>query len=286
VRIQKLETTDAFIIFDLDGAEDSLGIVRLAPKILVDGAEMLARSNTYAFASFGLKAGGASAGINAKPDARADAIKAFETEVAPMVASGSLVLYPGNGLTEEDLAPLGERPVSPDAALTARGIVAAAEGALGTLGGKSFAIEGGGPVADATRTALTEAGLTAMDGGVASTANILLVAGKSGAVDHELAATVQADAVVPLTPLPITAKAYATLSRAGIVYVPDFLALAAPLLARLDGDHAADPVERVGASVAELADQGVNLWRAAITRAETFLATWQDQLPYGRPLSS
>jgi glutamate dehydrogenase/leucine dehydrogenase len=286
VRIQKLETTDAFIILDLDSAEASLGIVRLAPKILVDGAEMLARSNTYAFASFGLRSGGASAGINAKPDGRTDAIKAFETEVAPLVASGSLVLYPGNGLTDEDLAPLGERPVSPDAALTARGIVAAAEAAVGGLDGKSFAIEGGGPVADAARAALTDAGLTAVDGGIDAAASILLVAGKSGAIDHERAATVQAEAVVPLTPLPITAKAYATLSRAGIVYVPDFLALAAPLLARLDGDAATEPVERVRASVAELADQGVNLWRAAITRAETFLSTWQDALPYGRPLSS
>jgi glutamate dehydrogenase/leucine dehydrogenase len=285
VRIQKLETTDAFIAFDLDSAATSVGIARLAPKILVDGAEMLARSNTYSFASFGLKVSGASAGVNAKPEARAEAIKAFEAEVAPLVAKGALVLFPGNGLTNEDLAPLGERPVSPDPALVAGGCVAAAGGVLGELAGKTFAIEGSGPIADAASAALSAAGATAVDGGVGAAAALLLVAGKSGVIDHEVAATVQAEAIVPLTPLPITAKAYAVLSRAGVVYVPDFLALAAPLLARFDKDATVEPVARVRASVEELAGEGVNLWRAAITKAETFLSTWQDTLPYGRPLS-
>ncbi|MEY2465094.1 MAG: hypothetical protein QOH64_3232 [Acidimicrobiaceae bacterium] len=285
MRIQKLETTDAFIAFDLDGAETSVGIARLAPKILVDGAELLARSNTYLFASFSLRIGGASAGINAKPEARAEAIAAFEAEVAPMVATGSLVLYPGNGLGDEDLAPLGERPVSLDPALSARGCAAAAEAALGTLDGKPVAIDGSGEIVDATRAAVTERGASVIDGGIDAPASIVFVAGKAGVVDHDVAAKVQAEAVVPLTPVPVTAKAYAVLSRAGVVYVPDFLALAAPLLARFDPNATADPVDRVRASVEELADQGVNLWRAAVTRAETFLATWQDALPYGRPLA-
>ena len=50
MRIQKLETTDAFVVWDLDGAARSVGIARLAPKILQEGAEMLARSVTYSFA--------------------------------------------------------------------------------------------------------------------------------------------------------------------------------------------------------------------------------------------
>jgi hypothetical protein len=285
VRIQKLETTDAFITFDLDSAETAVGIARLAPKILLDGAEMLARSNTYALASFGLKVGGASAGINAKPEARADAIKAFEVEVAPLVAKGALVLYPGNGLSNEDLAPLGERPVSPDPALVADGCVAAAAAVLGDRSRKTIAIEGGGPVADAATAALAAAGATAVDGGVGAAAALLLVAGKSGVIDHDVAATVQAEAIVPLTPLPVTAKAYAVLSAAGVVYVPDFLALATPLLARFDEGATDKPVDRVRASVEELAGEGVNLWRAAITKAEAFLSTWQDALPYGRPLA-
>ena len=51
--IQKLTSTDGFIAFDLDGAP-AVGVVRLAPKVLRDGAELLARSTTYAAASFGL----------------------------------------------------------------------------------------------------------------------------------------------------------------------------------------------------------------------------------------
>jgi hypothetical protein len=67
VTFHKLGATDAFVVFDLDGASRSVGPTRLAPKILVDGAELLARSATYLFASFGHQVGGASAGINARP---------------------------------------------------------------------------------------------------------------------------------------------------------------------------------------------------------------------------
>jgi hypothetical protein len=38
VTIHKLAATDAFVVFDLEGAERSVGPTRLAPKILVDGA--------------------------------------------------------------------------------------------------------------------------------------------------------------------------------------------------------------------------------------------------------
>src|SRR3546814_19299921 len=67
--IQKLTSTDGFIAFDLDGAP-AVGVVRLAPKVLRDGAELLARSTTYAAASFGLNVGGGPAGLNAKPEGR------------------------------------------------------------------------------------------------------------------------------------------------------------------------------------------------------------------------
>ena len=88
MRIQKLESTDAFVVWDLEGAERSVGIARLAPKILQEGAEMLARSVTYSFAAFGVKAAGASAGINAKPEGRDDAVKAFVTELEPLAGNG------------------------------------------------------------------------------------------------------------------------------------------------------------------------------------------------------
>ena len=107
--------------------------------------------------------------------------------------------------------------------------------------------------------------------------------GKTGVIDHEAAESVKARIVVPLTPLPVTAKAYAAFRRADIVYVPDFIALAAPLLAAFDPTAATDPVERVRELMQHIAAEGPNAWLVAIGLAEAFLSTWQDTLPFGRP---
>src|SRR5690606_25408997 len=96
-------STDGFIAFDLEEAP-AVGVVRLAPKVLRDGAELLARSTSYAAASFGLRARGASAGLNAKPDARDAAVAAFVEEVAPLVESGQWLVGPVVGITPDDLA--------------------------------------------------------------------------------------------------------------------------------------------------------------------------------------
>lgn len=285
MRVQQLESTDAFLLFDLEGAEKSAGVARLAPKVLRDSAEMLARTVTYSFASFELRMSGASAGINAKPDERDEALPKFLDEVKPLVADGSLSLHAGTGLSDGDLAPLGAEP--PDPVLLVHGALAAAGEALGTLVGKNVAVAGAGPVADAARLAASDQGATVVDdAGIEASADALLVAGKAGVIDHEAAASVKAGTVVPLTPLPVTAKAYAALRRAGIVYVPDFIALAAPLLAEFDADTAATPAERVRESMRELTSEGVDAWLVAIGRAEAFLSTWQDVLPFGRPLAS
>ncbi|MEY2431575.1 MAG: hypothetical protein QOC92_1300 [Acidimicrobiaceae bacterium] len=285
MRIQQLESTDGFLLFDLDNAERFAGVARLAPKVLHDSAEMLARSVSYSFATFELRISGASAGINSKPDGRDAAIAAVVEEVKPLVASGVLTLNASTGLSDADLAALGSDP--PDPALTAQGAIAAAEAALGTLEGKTVAIVGSGPVADtATVTASDKGATVADDTGVDATADALLVAGKAGLIGHEAAASVKAPVVVPLSPLPVTAKAYASFRRADILYVPDFIALAAPLLAAFDPAAEADPVERVRQSMLDIVADGPNAWLVAIGRAEAFLSTWQDGLPFGRPLAS
>ena len=96
MRVQQLESTDAFVLFDLEGAEKAAGVARLAPKVLRDSAELLARTVTYSFAVFGLKMTGASAGINAKPDQRDEAIAGFLDAVKPLVADG-LSLHASTG---------------------------------------------------------------------------------------------------------------------------------------------------------------------------------------------
>lgn len=283
MEIRKLEKTNGFLCIDLPDAQLVVGTTRLAPKILQDGAELLARSLTYTFASFGLQHSGGSAGINSTPDARDDAITAYMEEVASLVHDGRWLTWPGTGVTEDDLKPLriAETPRLDDPTLTAAGAVAAA----GELAGERVAIVGTGPVVDAARQALGAANADVVDGGLDADCHALFLAGKAGMVDHDLADTVKAHVVVPLTPLPITTKAYAVLSRASRTYVPDFVALAAPMLDALDADSG-DAVGRVRDLAAELMAEGPAAWMAACRRAETFLQTWQEAPPFGRPLAS
>jgi hypothetical protein len=280
VVVRKLATTDAFYVLDLEDATISVGVVRLAPKVLVDGAELLARATTYAFAAFGVNAGGVSAGINARPEGRDAAVTAFCEAVAPLVAEGRIHLSPGIGLTADELAPLDCEPLDPS--LAARGAVVAAA----AFGGAGDAVV----VGDSTwqeRVApwWSDAGGAGVDeGGLDADVPVLFLAGKSGFVDHDTASTVRAKLVVPLTPVPVTAKAYAVLSRAGIVFVPDAVSCAAPLLAVADPDGE-DPVSRVAALAREVAPRGVDAWRAMVDRAEEHLTSWRPALPFGRPLA-
>ena len=287
MELHQLTSTDAFIVFDLDEAP-AVGVVRQAPKVLKDGAELLARSTSYAAASFGLQVGGGSAGINAKPDARDAALAAFITEVAPLVDSGRWLPGPGIGVAPDDLMSLGraeERARAFDQTASGESAVAAALGALGSLDGKQVAIVGNGPITEAAAASASANGATPQPQAALDTAcDVLLVAGKAGVLEHDLAATVQAKVVVPLTPVPVTARGLAVLSRAGVVVVPDFLSTAAPLLSTVDPDGV-DAMTRVHDAVAAMVGEGTNLWMAAVTKAEEHLTTWQDALPFGRPLS-
>ena len=287
MQFEKLASTDGFIVYDLDDAP-AVGIVRLAPKVLRDGAELLARSMTYLLASYGVRQRGASAAINATPDARDAAVSAFVDEVRELVETDRLLPGPGLGITPDDLADLPraeQRALAFDQTSAGESAVAAALGALGSLDGRRVAIVGNGPITEAAAASASANGATpAPQASFDTECDVLLVAGKAGVLDHDHAATVRAKAVVPLTPVPVTARALAVLGRADTVVVPDFLSTAAPILAAVDPDGG-DPMERVHDAVAGLADQGTGLWMAAALRAEDFLRTWQPELPFGRPLA-
>jgi hypothetical protein len=282
VKVDKLTGTDGFVVTDLDDAATSVGIVRLAPKVLRDGAQLLARSVTYSFASFGVTGhGGASAALNARPEGRDEALAAFLDEMRPRAESGALVLTAGAGLDAGDLAPLGWGEA--DAALTAAGALAAGRVA-GPHDWRTAAVVGTGPVAEAAVEQLTKADATLVDPRFDAPCDVLFVAGKAGVLDHPTATAVQARTIVPLTPVPVTARALAILGRAERVVIPDFLSTAAPLLAAFHAEGG-DPVQRVHTAVTELADQGTGLWLAAARRAEESLATWTAEKPFGRPLA-
>jgi glutamate dehydrogenase/leucine dehydrogenase len=284
VQVHKLEQTNGFIVFDLEGAETSVGITRLAPKVLQDGAELLARSITYAFACFGLSHSGASAAINAGPDERAAAVAGFVAEVEPMVRERKFLTRPGLGLSEGDLTPLlaaDPRPAVDEPALIAAGALACAEAVIGPIGGLTATILGPTPAASAITNVLAERGATVATEG---RTDIVFAGGKAGSLDHEVAASVAARVVIPVTSVPVTAKALAVLGRAGTVVMPDFVSLAAPLLAGLDPDGG-DPVARVRTIADAIAGEGTGAWMAAAGVAEAYLSTWRDALPFGRPLA-
>ena len=291
MKYQKLSSTDAFIVFDLDDVP-AVGTTRLARKILRDGAELLARSTTYAFASFEIRMSGGSAGINAEGDDRDAAVAGYVDDVKELVSSGRWATDPGLGLTEHDLAELRIVDTRPRELwtdgladrLTAEGAVAAAGAVRDGLAGATCAVAGSGPVVDHLRTSVAGAGGSMVDGGSDAACDVLFLAGKTGMLDHDAAAEVQAGVVVPLTPVPVTARAHAVLSQAGRIHVPDFLSTAAPLL-RAHAADGGDPVDRVATVVDDLSAARAGLWMAAVERAEAFLLSWQDELPFGRPLA-
>lgn len=337
MKTRKLSTVDGFVLIDLENAPGSVGLVRSAPKILQSGAEMLARSVTYSLAVFGIRASGASAGVNAKPEDRAAAVAAFAAEVAGF--DPPVLLDAGRGVDDADLAPLlaadprtpalreQRDGVSGADELVAAGALAAAEATAGPLSGKRVVIEGFGPVGIALARQLGEAGAgivaVATGAGTAlepdgfdamalaeafaasdeamvksigssqkpawaawgADADVVFCGSKAGAMTHEGAANLKARTVVPIGPVPVTAKALAVMGRAGVTYVPDFVAIGGPVLA---GVGQVDPLEcpaRITSVIAECAAHPKGLFLGACERAETFLRTWQDALPFGRPLA-
>jgi glutamate dehydrogenase (NAD(P)+) len=332
VPLQKLSSVDAFVVTDLDDAPSSTGVVRCAPTVLTSGAADLARTTTYAYATLGMPRGGASAGINAPSDGRAAAIAAFVAEIEPLVAAGRFLPDAGKGVSEEDLAPLRPSDprtaldASAQAGLVAAGAIAAAEQALGTLEGRAVAIDGfdeasrplvaalidrGAKVVavSSTKGSLQDPlGIAAVDlakgaaiipeGAATQVAvfgapcDVLFTGSKVGALDHHGAASVQAKAVVPTGPIPVTAKALAVLQRGGAIVVPDFVVLVGPLLAawgapgRSPEQLGAEAAEAVRSVLAEVAGHADGLFVGSCVRAEAFLRTWREALPFGRPLAA
>lgn len=353
--LRKLSTTDAFVVVDLDDADSSAGMVRLAPKILLSGVQQLARSATYTFAAVGMRRSGAAAGINSRPDGRAGAIEAFRSECEPWVVAGEFLPDPGKGVSAGDLAPLqAQDPRHPIRSSSAGGVslgerlagvgaVAAAAAAAGDLDGRRIVIEGCGPAgvaaaaaavergavlagvsteqgccvtadgvgldASALRDAWTEHGAAfvqhldvpcAEAAGVwGADADVLLVGSRMGVLDHGVAAGLEVSVVGCLHPIPFTTRALVILQATGAVVLADFVCLAGPLfaawpgeLAGLEGDAvtaeavAAAAVAATGDLVRETVDHPEGAFLGACGHAESFLATWRDELPFGRPLAA
>lgn len=285
MQVTKLESTDAFVIVDLDGAERAAGVVRCARKILIDGAASLARHGTYAFAIAGVQASGASAGINAEGDGRDAAVGAFTGEYR-----GPARLSAGKGVSAEELGELPDdrTPAARERAreLEMAGIIATIDVLTGGIAGRTVALDH--PDA-ALAAALAEAGATVPEVAAIDTpADVLVVGSKVGAIDHDNIGSVAARTVVPSAPLPVTTRGLATAARLGITVAPDFVTLVGPYLAAWSTESDNDPVEATGelvrATVGALQGHPAGLVLGACELAENFLSTWQAELPFGRPL--
>lgn len=304
MNVQNLTTTDGFVVFDLPDAPAS-GVVRRARKILESSASDLARSATYTFAAFGMERSGASAGVNAEGDAIDGAVEAFITELLPDVEAGKLNLEAGKGLERDQLAPLRDAdsagPLSGSNELLAAGVVAATAWAVGgDLGGKTVAIEGHHQAPVELHGALTRAGATVVDvSGVddkpwlvwGAEVDAILAGSKPGTLTHKGTEFITAKAIVPWGPIPTTTKAFAQLRQGGeVVVVPDFVSTAGHLVGGfLDGDEGsvtAAVVQRVVDVLEEAGSHADGVLLGACYLAESFIESWQDAKPFGRPLAA
>jgi hypothetical protein len=295
VKIEKL-TGNAFIANDLPDAPCATGVVRVAPKVLQGGAKAMARTTTYMFAIRELQIGGASAGISAEPADVDAAVAAFLTAVADRTSDGRLVLDAGKGVSPEMLDTLASGDPRPavhrelDDQLLGVGAVAAAVAALGRTDGWTASVEPG-PTAESTLAALAEAGVVDPSNTIDADVDVLFCGTRQGVIDGTAAETLAAKVVVPIGPHAVSAKGLATLGRRDVVVLPDFITLAGPSYAGWPvGDATGDAIidacrADIATVISEAVEHPEGPFLGACYTAEAFLSTWQDELPFGRPLA-
>ena len=123
-------------------------------------------------------------------------------------------------------------------------------------------------------------------------ADVVFAGSRMGVVHHGVAEGLECRALVPCGRLAYTSKALAVCRRKGIAAIPDFVALAGSTVAAWSNSDAGDDEVRseVARSVTALIDEALTSddgpFLGACYAAEAFLSTWQDELPFGRPLAS
>jgi hypothetical protein len=120
--------------------------------------------------------------------------------------------------------------------------------------------------------------------------DVLFVGSEPGRLTGQGAVTLGTTAVVPYGPGAVTARALADLRRAGAPVLPDFVVATGPMAAwwpEGGADHEsvrAVAAERVKRLLDEAGRHSDGPYLASCYRAEAFMSTWVDELPFGRPL--
>ncbi len=124
--------------------------------------------------------------------------------------------------------------------------------------------------------------------------DIMLAGSRFGVVDHHTAEVMRPKVLGSLQHLAFTTRGLVALQAKGVCVLPDFLCLGGPLYANGAGGSAGGGThqdiitaaqQKTAALVQELAPHPEGIFLAACYRAEEFLSSWRDELPFGRPLA-
>jgi len=121
--------------------------------------------------------------------------------------------------------------------------------------------------------------------------DVIFCGSKSGVLTHAGAPGIGSAAVIATGVAPIETKALAILKAAGTFVSPAFLADLGRLLVGFD--TTIDSIEtarsrteeNVGAVLDELSDHAGGVYLAACLKAESYMRTWTETLPFGRPMA-
>ena len=120
--------------------------------------------------------------------------------------------------------------------------------------------------------------------------DVLFCGSKPGAMSGDGASMAGSTPVVAFSSAAVSSKALAVLRAAGTPVAADFVAAAGPALGwwadavLTHDDLRSATTDTVNAVMSETVDHDDGPFMAACYRAESFLRTWQDDLPFGRPL--
>lgn len=119
----------------------------------------------------------------------------------------------------------------------------------------------------------------------------LFAGSKMGLLNHHVAPTVKASMVVATGPIPYTTKGALMLEEQGTTVLPGMVTTAGAMFASMppngDSQEAIESsvVELLGTLTTHLVNQPEVAVLEACHRAESFMKTWLDELPFGRPFA-
>lgn len=122
--------------------------------------------------------------------------------------------------------------------------------------------------------------------------DVLFAGSKMGLVNHHGAPFVKASLLVPTGPIPYTTKGALVLEAQGTTVLPDSVAAAGGMFASMpptiEGQAALDAsvVDLIGTLTGLIIGREQMPILEACHRAESFLKTWRDELPFGRPFAA